>query len=116
MSIITTKQHKRQGIVDPIFILFFVALFILSIFAVSTGDVQHVVEDVLESMSGAPASLSVSNQPSVTIDQRYWAANCSEGWSSDLMCDTIVTRTQSCSISDKSVYCSDYKNYLQTVQ
>jgi hypothetical protein len=50
---------------------------------------------------------------SFSADQQYWAANCSNGWSSNSTCDDIVARSQSCSISGESAYCSEYSNYLK---
>lgn len=113
MSIITSKQYKKHDIVDPIFTLFLTALFVLAIFAVSMGDIPHLVEDVMGSFDNAPAWVSVSNVPSFAADQRYWEAYCYGGWSSDSACDAIVARTQSCRENVDSAYCSSYKNYLQ---
>lgn len=113
MSIITSKPQKRHVVVDPIFILFFSALVILTVFAVSTGNIDYLVENAVESLSGPSASVSVNNEPSFVSDQRYWEANCTRGWSSDSLCDTIAARTQACEISADSAYCSAYKNDLE---
>jgi hypothetical protein len=113
MSLITSKQQKRYGIVDPIFILFSSALVILALFALSTGNVSDLIEDVLGSFSTTQASSSVNNVPSFASDLRYWEANCTGKWSSDAICEAIAARTQSCTLSVDSVYCSAYDNYLQ---
>jgi hypothetical protein len=113
MSILSTKQQKSQGLIDPIFILFSFALVLLLIFATSTGNMLDFLGDALGSINNAPTSLSLSNQASFAADQQYWDANCTRGWSSDSMCEEIVLRSQSCSISAGSAYCSEYATYLQ---
>jgi hypothetical protein len=113
MSIITSNRQERHDVVDPIFILFFSALAVLTIFALSIGNLSDLVEGVLGYFSSAPASLSVNHEPSFASDQKYWDANCTGKWSSDPMCEAIVARTQSCSISVDSVYCSNYDNYMR---
>jgi hypothetical protein len=115
MSILTSKPQKRHVVVDPIFILFFSALVVLTIFAVSTGNIDYLVEKAVESISSTSASVSVSNQPSFLADQKYWDANCTRGWSSDSLCDTIAGRTQACEMSAESAYCSAYKIELEKV-
>jgi hypothetical protein len=113
MSIITSKPQKRHVIVDPIFILLFSALVILTVFALSTGNIEYLVEKAVESLSSVQVSVSVENQPSFAVDQKYWDANCTRGWSSDLLCDTIAGRTQACELSADSAYCSQYDSYLK---
>jgi len=113
MSIITSKLPKRHVIVDPILILFFSALVVLTIFAVSTGNIDYLVENAVGSFRSTPVSISVNNQPSFVADQKYWESNCTRGWSSDALCDIIAARTQSCELSTDSAYCSAYKNSLE---
>jgi hypothetical protein len=114
MSIVTSKPQKRH-VVDPIFILFFSALVVLTIFALSTGNIDYLVESAVESLSGPSVRVSVDKAPSFASDQKYWEANCTRGWSSDSLCNTIAARTQSCELSADSAYCSAYKNYLEMV-
>jgi len=112
MSILTSKPQKRHVAVDPIFILLFSALVILSIFALSTGNIDYLVENAVESLGGTSVRVSVNNAPSFASDQKYWEINCTHGWSSDSLCDAIAARTQACELSAESAYCSTYKNYL----
>jgi hypothetical protein len=112
MSILTSKPQKRHVAVDPIFILFFSALVVLSIFALSTGNIDYLVEKAVESISGTFDRVSVNNALSFASDQKYWEANCTPGWDSDALCDAIAARTQACELSADSAYCSTYKNYL----
>lgn len=112
MSIITSKPQKRH-VVDPIFILFFSALVVLTIFALSTGNIDYLVDNAIESLSAPSVHVSVNNSPSFASDQKYWEANCTRGWSSDSLCDTIAGRAQACELSADSTYCSAYKNYLE---
>jgi hypothetical protein len=57
--------------------------------------------------------LSLNSEVSFASDQQYWSKSCESGWSADATCDAIVARTQSCSISADSAYCSSYKSYLE---
>jgi hypothetical protein len=113
MSIITSKPQKRHVVVDPIFVLFFSALLVLTIFAVSTGNIEYLVEKAVESLSGLSVSAPVNNELSFASDQKYWEANCTRGWSSDSLCDVIASRTQACELSADSAYCSEYEQYLK---
>ena len=112
MSIITSNQQKRQS-VDPIFILFFSVLLVLLVFAISAANGNYFVERLLQTNDSAPAGLSLNSQVSFAVDQRYWSESCDSGWSSDAACDAIVARTQACSASVDSAYCSAYESYLQ---
>jgi hypothetical protein len=113
MSILTSKSQKRHVVVDPIFILFFSALVVLSIFALSTGNIDYLVENAVESLGGTSVRVSVNDTPLFASDQKYWDANCTRAWSSDSLCDAIAGRTQACELSAESAYCSTYKNYLR---
>jgi cbb3-type cytochrome oxidase cytochrome c subunit len=114
MSIITSNQPKRQISIDPIFILFFSVLLVLLVFAISAANGSSLVEKVLQTRDNAPAAgVSLNTQVSFAADQLYWSENCESGWSEDATCEAIVARTQSCSISVDSTYCSAYENYLQ---
>ena len=113
MSIFTSKPQRRHVAVDPIFILFLSSLVVLTIFAVSTGNIDYLVENAVESLGSRSVRVSVNDAPSFASDQIYWEANCTRGWSSDSFCDTIAARTQACELSAESAYCSTYKNYLR---
>lgn len=113
MTILTSKQQKRYGLIDPVFILLFGTLVLLLFFAAFTGDVDHSIRNVLESFGNPSSALSLDSQPTFSVDQQYWEAYCSHGWSSDAICETIASRSQSCSISTDSAYCSEYANYMQ---
>jgi hypothetical protein len=113
MSILTSKPQKRHVAVDPIFILLFSALVVLSIFALSTGNIDYLVEQTVQSLGGTSVRVSVNNAPSFASDQKYWETNCTGGWSSDSLCDTIAARTQACELSAESAYCSQYDGYLK---
>lgn len=113
MSLITSNQQKRQSVVDPIFILFFSVLLVLLVFAISAANGNYFVEKALQINESAPAGLSLNSQVSFATDQRYWSASCESGWSTDAVCDAIVARTQACSASVDSAYCSAYESYLQ---
>jgi hypothetical protein len=113
MSLITSNQQKRQSYIDPIFVLFFSVLLVLLIFAISAANGSYFVEKLLQTSGSAPAGLTLNSQVSFAADQRYWSESCDSGWSSDAVCDAIVARTQACSVSVDSVYCSSYESYLQ---
>lgn len=113
MSILSPKPQKRHALLDPIVVLLLSALVLLMFFALFTGNIEHIASNLLGSYDSAPAALSASSQPSFAADQQYWNSNCSHGWNSDSGCDAIVTRTQSCSISVNSAYCSEYESYMQ---
>lgn len=113
MSIITSNQQKRQSVVDPIFILFFSVLLVLLVFAISAANGNYFIEKLLPNNDTAPAGLTLNSQVSFAADQRYWSENCDSGWSANATCDAIVARSQACSISVESAYCSSYQTYLQ---
>lgn len=112
MSIFTSNQQKRQNVVDPIFILFLSVLVVLLIFAFSAAN-RDSIGNVLKTFESAPAASSLNREVSFSVDQQYWAEYCDSGWSSDSVCDAIVTRTQACAVSVDSAYCSAYETYLQ---
>ena len=113
MSIITSNQQKRQSIVDPIFILFLSVLAVFLIFAISAASRSYFIENVLQSSNNVPAGLTLNSKVSFATDQLYWSEHCDSGWSSNSVCDAIVARTQSCSASVDSAYCSAYESYLE---
>jgi len=111
MSIISSKQVQKQSLVDILFVCLVLTLILAALVPSSENvynpirtapGVSHIADDI---STGAAASFAA--------DKQYWNAHCSHGWSSDARCGTIVMKTQSCSISLKSAYCSQYKDYLQ---
>ena len=113
MSILTSNQRKRQSSLDPIFMLIYSILLVLLVFAISAANGNYYIEKVLQTYNSAPASLSLNGQVLFASDERYWSEHCVSGWSSDDTCDAIVARTQACSVSVDSAYCSTYESYLQ---
>ena len=114
MSTISSKQEKRHGLVDPVYVLVFLVLILaLLVLGPLTSNINNSFSGALGTLDKSPAGVSASGHVSFTSDQRYWDANCSRGWSSDSACEKIVQRVQSCSISTASAYCSAYEHYLQ---
>jgi hypothetical protein len=112
MSIITSNQPKRQSIVDPIFILFVSVLVVLLVFAFTAAN-RNLIGNLLQTYDNAPAGLTLNSEVSFATDLSYWSEYCDSGWSSNSTCDAIMARTQACSTSVDSQYCSAYKSYLQ---
>jgi hypothetical protein len=113
MSTISSKQEKRNGLVDPIYVLVFLVLILaLLVLGPLTGNINNSFSGALGTLGNAPAGVSASGHVSFTSDQRYWDANCSHGWSSDATCENIVLRSQSCVVNVASAYCSEYDLYL----
>lgn len=112
MSIITSNQHKRQSTLDPIFLLFLSVLVVLLVFAVTAAN-RNWINSVLQTYDSAPAGLTLNSEVSFASDQQYWSEYCDSGWSSDSACDAILARSQSCTASVDSAYCSAYQSYLQ---
>jgi hypothetical protein len=112
MTTLTSKPTKRHIPVDLISVFVFVALILTLLVIPFTGNIYTAVSTALGAVDRTHASVSSAGDYSFSADQQYWAANCSHGWSSDSTCETIVARSQACSISAESAYCSEYKNYL----
>jgi hypothetical protein len=112
MSIITSNQQRKQRILDPIFILFVSVLAVLLVFAFLAAN-RNLVGNVFQTSEIAPAGLSLKSEVSFASDRRYWSENCESGWAADPVCDAIVARSQSCTASVDSAYCSAYESYLQ---
>jgi hypothetical protein len=114
MSTISSKQAKRHGLVDPVYVLVFLVLILaLLLLGPLTSNTYSSVSSVLGTLGRAPAAVSASANVSFTADQQYWDANCNHGWSSNSSCDNIVLRSQSCVAEVASAYCSAYADYLQ---
>jgi hypothetical protein len=107
------KQTKKYTLnIDLLFALFALTL-VLFILVPSNENLYISILNAPGALDRPRATLLTSGDVSFTADQQYWAANCSQEWSSDAGCNSIVARTQSCSIRATSGYCSEYKNYLQ---
>jgi hypothetical protein len=115
MSAFTLGQTRKDRYVDLLFASFALTL-VLLILVPHTGNIYGSIYSMPRSIDNIHISVSIqeaNKNISFAADQLYWVANCSQGWSSDARCDTIVARAQSCSSSMASAYCSQYENYLQ---
>jgi len=109
MSTISSRPTKRYNIVDLMTIfVFFILLFTLFVIPF-TGNLYSS----LTTVNSTHANVSTTASYSFSADHQYWTANCSHGWSSNSTCDDIVVRSQACSISAESAYCSQYDKYLK---
>lgn len=115
MSTLSSKPTRIYRPVDFISVFVFLALILTLLVIPFTGNIYTAISTALDVRNGANATISTNAEYSFSVDQQYWAANCSHGWSSNSTCDTIVTRSQACSISSESAYCSEYQNYLKQV-
>ncbi len=112
MSIISSKQSKKHSLGD--WLLAFLALTLVLLMLVpSAGNVYNPIRIAPGTLNSMRADMPINRNVSFAADQQYWDANCNYGWSSDAGCDSIVARSQSCSISIASTYCSEYESYLQ---
>ena len=109
------KQKKGQGFNNPISVLISVTLLgtfaVFAPFNVSFFDSINI-NRILPSFY-TPKSISIIPEPSFTSDQNYWDENCTHGWTSDVTCDAIVSRVQSCLVNNSSLYCSAYETYMK---
>ena len=113
MSTLSSKPTKRYSHADSISVFVFVALILTLLVIPFTGNIYNTVSTALGAVDNTHARVSNAGDYSFSADQQYWTTNCSHGWSSDLTCNAIVSRAQSCSISAESAYCSEYTNYLK---
>ena len=114
MATFSSKQEKRQSLVDPLLVLVSIALIsMLVAFGPLNGKTNSSIGNALVTQGGAADNVSTSVGVSFASDLQYWNAECSHGWTSDSTCDVLVSRTQSCSIGTGSAYCSEYDTYLQ---
>jgi hypothetical protein len=113
MSTISSKPTKTYKPFDFISVFVFLALILTLLVIPFTGNLYNSFNTALGPVNSTHASISTNTNYSFSADQQYWSANCSHGWSSNSTCDEIVTRSQSCSISAESAYCSEYGNYLK---
>ena len=113
MSTISSKPTKTYKPVDFISVFVFLALILTLLVVPFTGNIYTSLSTALDNVDSTQANVSSTISYSFLADQGYWAANCSHGWSSNSTCDEIVVRSQSCSISAESAYCSEYSNYLK---
>ena len=112
---LSKKPKKTQGFGNPISVLISVTLLgtfaVFAPFNVSFFDSINI-NRILPSFY-TPNSISVIPEASFTSDQNYWDENCAHGWSSDITCDAIVSRVQSCLVNNSSLYCSAYETYMK---
>lgn len=113
MSTFSSKSAKRYTPADSMSIVVLLVLIVTLLIAPFTAEIYESLGAALGNLRTAPVSLSAKSDAVFVVDLQYWNANCSNGWSSDLTCDAIVARSQSCAISLDSAYCSEYNNYLQ---
>ena len=114
MSTLSSKHTKRQVALNPNIILALVVLILaLVVFTPFAGNIYNSLGTALGTVDSTHANISTNANYSFSADQQYWSANCSHGWSSNSTCDNIVTRSQACSISAESAYCTEYGNYLK---
>jgi hypothetical protein len=114
MSIISSKPTKKQVVVDPLSVLLFLVLVLaLLVFAPEFSNMYDSIRSELSSLGNPSTNLSAISEASFASDLKYWDTYCTHGWSADAVCEAIVSRTQSCSISIDSTYCSQYDKYLQ---
>lgn len=106
MTTLSSKPAKTYRTIDFISVFVFLALILTLVIMPFTGNFSALLSNVKGTQANVPSY-------SFSADQQYWGANCSHGWSSNSTCDDIVTRTQSCSISTESAYCSEYESYLK---
>ena len=109
------NPKKSQGFGNPISVLISVTL--LGTFAVfAPFNVSFFnsinINRILPSFY-TPNSILVIPEPSFTSDRNYWDENCTHGWTSDVTCDAIVSRVQSCLVNKASRYCSAYETYMK---
>ena len=114
MSTPAPKQAKSQGVIDPIFILAILVVVLTFVMIAPASNLYNAVENALGTFGNPSTRLTANSVVSFSTDLQYWESSCSHGWSSDATCDVIVQRTQSCSLSIDSVYCSTYDKYLQS--
>ena len=113
MSILSSEQTQKNSLlVDSLFVCLVLTL-ILLILVPSNWSLYGSVRTAPGSQESTHPDLLTGGNISFAADQQYWDANCNHGWSSGARCDSIVARSQFCSVSVNSVYCSEYKNYLQ---
>jgi len=113
MSTLSSKPTKTLRPVDFISVFVFLALILILLVIPFTGSLYSSLSAALGNGNSSNASVSTGATYSFSADQQYWSATCSHGWSSNSTCDDIVTRSQACSISGESAYCSEYANYLE---
>ena len=113
MTTLSSKPTKRYAPVDIVSVFVFFAVILTLLVIPFTGNIYTVVSTTLGAGSSTNALNSSSVDYSFSADQQYWASTCSHGWSSDSTCDEIVARSQACSISSESAYCTEYSNYLK---
>lgn len=113
MSTLSSKPTKTYKPIDLISVFVFLALIFTFLLIPFTGNIYTSLSTALDNVDSTHANVSSTISYSFSADQQYWTSNCSHGWSSNSTCDDIVMRSQSCSVSAESAYCSEYHNYLK---
>ena len=114
MATISSNQEIKQALVNPVYVLaFLVLLLALLLLGPLSGNRSSSISGVVGVLGGEPPGVSAGSDVTFTSDLQYWDANCSRGWSSDVTCENIVLRSQSCVVNVASAYCSEYDLYLQ---
>jgi hypothetical protein len=114
MATFSSKQEKKQGLGTSVSVLLSVAL--IGAFVVLgplNASLSNSISGVLGTWSSADNVYNNAEVASFAVDQSYWDANCSYGWTSNATCDGIFSRVQSCVINVATPYCSSYENYMQ---
>lgn len=114
MATFSSKQEKKHGLGNSVSVLLSVAL--IGAFVVLgplNASLYNSINGVLGSWDSADSVYANAEVISFTADQSYWDANCSYGWTSNVTCESIFSRVQSCVINAATPYCSSYENYMQ---
>jgi len=109
MSIISSKQVKKHGLVDSIFVFF---LLIIALLVLMPSGV-NTIRAAFEGVESRHLSISANRVVSFATDLQYWNVYCRYGWSSNSRCESIALKAQACTADVDSVYCSEYNYYLQ---
>ena len=113
MSTLFSKPTKRYNPAQLISLFVFLALMVTLLVMPLTGNFSSSLSSALGGVNSTHIGISTNTAYSFSADQQYWNANCSHSSSSDSICDDIVSRSQSCSISIDSAYCTEYDQYLK---
>jgi hypothetical protein len=111
MATYTSRREKRQDLTDVVLVV--ISIVLISILVGSGSLDSNLFNFQSNLVHGSAVAVSGSGNSTFAMDEQYWAANCSHGWSSDRACENIVLRAQTCSTQSVSTYCSEYKDYMQ---
>lgn len=111
MATYASKREKRQDLTDVVLVL--IGIVLISILIGPGSLDSNLFNFQTNHVQGSAVAISGNGNSTFAMDEQYWAANCSHGWNSEPACDNIVLRAQTCSTQSASIYCSEYKNYMQ---